>query len=822
VARPRAIGGETVLALTEGWTLAVTPAGSCPDPAAAAGLPDWIVAPVPGTAATALTAAGVTGPDGGPPALRERDVWYRRPLPVDGCSHLRFEGLATLCEIWIDQQRVLTHEAMFTPREIEVDPPVGATLWLCFRALQPRLSSRGPRARWRPRIIDSQGLRLIRTTLLGRIPSWCPKVDIVGPWRSVSLITRGPLGAPRVSLRARWTDAGARLSVDLTLAADAPPVLSCGGAAEVMRPEGEGRFVADLAVPGAEPWWPHTHGSQPLYPVSVQSGDLSIDLGHTGFRSVRLDRGPDGRDFRLAVNGEAIFCRGACWIAPDPTRLGGTRADYEPTLRLAVEAGMNMVRISGVGVYESPAFFALCDELGLMVWQDFMFANFDYPANAPDFAATVRQEAALFLEGVDASPSLTVLCGGSEVFQQAEMMGLAPGARQTPLYDHILRGAAEQSCPDIPYVANTPEGGALAFVSDAGVSHYYGVGAYERPLEDARRAEVKFTSECLAFSNVPDALTLARDMPGVQPHDPRWKAGVPRDAAASWDFEDVRDHYLRTVFGVDPYRVRRDDPDTYLDLSRLVTGEVMTAVFSEWRRARSPCNGALVWFLRDQQPGAGWGVIDASGEPKAAWHALKRVLQPVQVMITDEGVNGLAVHVINERAAPLTAELRLTVYGDDAAPLIDCRQPLALAARGAMELSAFSMIGRFFDLTHAYRFGPRQHQAVRARIVEDETVVSEAFHFPPSAPWTSRVEVEARTERQGDEWRLILRTDRLLRFVHIADPGFRPDADWAPLVPGEACIVRLVRREGAEGAIPAGEILAPGGRVLGGYRAAED
>ena len=382
------------------------------------------------------------------------------------------------------------------------------------------------------------------------------------------------------------------------------------------------------------------------------------------------------------MNGVGVFCRGACWVPFDPIGLGGLRADYEPTLRLAAQAGMNMIRVSGVGVYETPAFFEVCDELGLMVWQDFMFANFDYPDGDAAFATGVGQEAEAFLNGIDGSPSLAILCGGSEVYQQAEMLGLAPEARRSPLFEERLRDAARDACPDIPYVANTPEGGPLAFVANQGVSHYYGLGAYERPLEDVRRAEVRFTSECLAFANVPDARTLARDLPGVQPHDPRWKAGVPRDRGVSWDFEDVRDHYLQRIFDLDPYRLRREDPDAYLDLSRVVSGELMTAAFSEWRRGRSPCNGALVWFLRDQQPGAGWGVIDAAGEPKAAWHALKRVLSPVQVTITEEGVNGLALHLINERAQPLTGELRLSVLGDEATAMIDVRAAFAAGRAG--------------------------------------------------------------------------------------------------------------------------------------------
>jgi beta-mannosidase len=813
--------GEESEALVADWRMVVTPADACPDPASVARLADWIAAPVPGTAATALGLAGAVGLNEPAPRLRDKDVWYRRSLPGEGPRVLRFEGLATVCEAWIDDAPILTHAAMFTPCEIAVDLRPGATLWLCFRALEPRLSSRGPRARWRPRMIDNQGLRRVRTTLLGRMPSWGPVLDVVGPWRAVSLRSPGLLDGARARLRPTWTADGARLGMTLDVAARTAPILSCAGATAPMQPVGEGRYHFDLAAPLARPWWPNSHGEQPLYPVSLEIDGRSVDLGRTGFRTIAVDRGQDGRDFKVSVNGVDVFCRGACWVPPDPVGLGGARADYEPTLRLAADAGMNMIRVSGVGVYETPAFFALCDELGLMVWQDFMFANFDYPAAEPAFAAAVRDEAEAFLNAIDGSPSLAILCGGSEVFQQAEMLGLAPDARQSPLFDDILRGAARESCPDVPYIANSPEGGPLAFAANEGVSHYYGLGAYERPIEDVRRAEVRFTSECLAFSNVPDARSLARDMPGVQPHDPRWKAGVPRDRGVSWDFEDVRDHYLRSILEVDPYRLRREDPETYLDLSRVITGELMTAAFSEWRRGRSTCRGALVWFLRDQASGAGWGVIDAAGEPKAAWCALKRILAPVQVAITDEGVNGLNLHMVNERAAPLAGELRLSIFSDEAA-LIDVRRPLELAARTSSEMSAFALIGRFFDVSYAYRFGTRDHVAVRAQILEEGVATSEAFHFPRCARWASDGSVEATLEPDGAGWRVILRAERLLRFVHIEDDAFRPATDWFTLAPDEARSVGLVRRAGAPvDAKPSGDVLLPGRRAVAHYAAAE-
>ena len=118
------------------------------------------------------------------PRLRDKDVWYRVALPGEGPRILRFEGLATICEVWIDDNPILAHASMFTPREVEIIVVRGASLWLCFRALEPRLSVRGPRARWRPRMIDNQGLRLVRTD-----PAW-PHAELgtrIGRCRALAL-----------------------------------------------------------------------------------------------------------------------------------------------------------------------------------------------------------------------------------------------------------------------------------------------------------------------------------------------------------------------------------------------------------------------------------------------------------------------------------------------------------------------------------------------------------------------------------------------------------------------------------------------------------
>lgn len=184
------------------------------------------------------------------------------------------------------------------------------------------------------------------------------------------------------------------------------------------------------------PWWPRTHGRPHLHEVTLIIDDVEHPLGRAGFRRLAIDRGPDGEDFGLMVNGERIFCRGAVWITTDIVRLPGGRADYEPWLRLAAEASMSLIRIGGTMAYETPEFFRLCDEFGLLVWQDFMFANFDYPKDDKALNAHVVAEVAQFLSATRLSPSLAVVRGGSATSRRRcsacrSDSGRAPSSRRS-------------------------------------------------------------------------------------------------------------------------------------------------------------------------------------------------------------------------------------------------------------------------------------------------------------------------------------------------------------------------------------------------------
>lgn len=804
--------------LSEGWTLTLTPADAFLAPADIPMDAEAVTAPVPGTVAQALEALGRYDRLQ-PHTLNNLDAWYRLTLVSEyiGPAILRFHGLATIVEIFVNGQLTAHSTSMFEAIDVPVELTGADELALCFRALAPRLEKTGPRARWRPQMMNSQGLRLIRTTALGHMPGWCPEIHAIGPWRGVGLVTKslfeivslqtelGPQNTGLIRMVVRVGDGSSGIRI------------SCNGVSAPLEPRHDGLFEGCLELRDIEPWWPATHGHPALYPLELQLDDQIYPLGKTGFRRFEVDEGADAKGFGLKVNGQAVFCRGAVWTNADIVRLPGERRDYEPWLRLAAQAGMNMIRIGGTMTYETPEFFALCDELGLMVWQDMMLANFDYPTKDDAFLAHIETELTQLLQSTRLSPSLAVLCGGSEMYQQGAMLGLSDAFWKGPLTEDVLPGHVRRLRPDIIYVPNSPFGGAQPFFVDTQVGHYYGVGAYCRPLEDARRADVRFAGECLAFSNVPQQQTLEKHLPAKPVHDPRWKARVPRDRGASWDFEDIRDHYVKLLYGIDPATIRRENADRYLNLSRAAIAEVMEATFAEWRRVGSSCRGALVWTLQDLLPGAGWGVIDSTGEPKSAWYGLKRAFRPQQINLLDEGTNGLNVHLINEIGQDVDIEVDVTCLRDGLQPVVSGKRTLTLAARQSQAIAATDLFGAFFDTTYAYRFGPPSHDVTVARLFDRQSgrPLADAFHFPRGRSAAQHASVlKAEVSQDGQCWYLQVDTDRFAQSIHIAVDGFRPADDWFHMAPGNGRRIELIALSPSQTEKPRGEIRSLGSDQL--------
>ncbi len=310
----RSVTGRRVVRLDGGWRLALTVPGAAKGPGDLSPALDWIAAVVPGTAAQALRDAGRWSFEQ-PAPLHNQDVWYRTSFAGKGRRTLRFQGLATLAEVWLNGTLILASDNMFLTHEVEVDLAGSNELLIAFRSLDVELEARRGRrmgrARWRTRLVDDNTLRRVRTTLLGHMPGWQPPVHAVGPWREIEMIEEaGPVKVRAVEMQATLDGDDGLLTVGLEVDCDgARPaaVLATGEESCLLTWIGDRRLEGTLRLPRVDKWWPHTHGAPTLHQVRIRLGDTEIDLGCTGFRSLEVDRGSDGKGFGLKVNGQKIF-----------------------------------------------------------------------------------------------------------------------------------------------------------------------------------------------------------------------------------------------------------------------------------------------------------------------------------------------------------------------------------------------------------------------------------------------------------------------------------------------------------------------------------
>ncbi|XOV81710.1 MAG: hypothetical protein ACFHXK_12610 [bacterium] len=791
------------------WEFASSAAGARVRPEEATTL-DWQPAKVPGTVAAQLWGDEPLSYDSSL-ALDDDDFWYRVEFslpPVNGAAILlHLKGLATFAEVWLDNNLVLKTDNMFCTHTLDLTQhaeKVDSTHWLYihFCALTPFLNKKHARAKWRTPFVQHRNLRFVRTSLMGRTPGLQPLIPVVGPWRPVLLEM---LALPDVTLSSINVSVAEGLGViDAVLSiqglshplGDDALRLYCEGKGStelkfVIGDDGSLEARARLEIENPSLWWPHTHGEPTTYPLSVR-GELggrpvSLTLRPIGFRTVEL-KDP----FAISINGVQLFCRGACWRPLEFLSMNPSTERLRRILDLAVAAGMNMLRITGETAYETDEFYQMCDELGIMVWQDFMFARLDYPVENNQFLSSIRLEATQVLRRLASHPCLTMLCGNTEVAQQAAMLGLEREKWSNSWFDSELPNVCARMAPGIPYWRSSPDGGDMPFYTDSGVSHYFGVGAYRQELSDAVVNAPVFASECLAFG-IP-SMGQTGELAAVASLD------SPADANANWSFLDVAEYYAEKLYGKEILSLKESDIRRYRQLCSLAVGEVMYALQTGWRAKGIRCNGSLVISLNDVIAGNGWGLIDSQDRPKTPFYYVKRAWQPLGLTIVNRGVNGLRVIVHNDKAEGFMGILKLSLCRNDGVVLFRGEQRVQVDAADSFETSVEHVMGQFVDSGYTYQFGAAGFDYVFGEVFEDlgEKVDETVFNLRQARILpVENIDVKADVAIQSDGRFLVtLVANRFVQLLNIDTNGYDVSDNYFHLVPNEPKAV-VVGREGA-------------------------
>jgi beta-mannosidase len=379
-------------------------------------------------------------------------------------------------------------------------------------------------------------------------------------------------------------------------------------------------------------WWPAGQGEQPLYDLEVRCGD-QVQHRRIGLRNLALltDKDDTGSRFAFKVNGREIFCKGANWIPADALPSNATPELTRKLLQAAKDANMNMIRVWGGGYYEQDFFYDLCDELGLLVWQDFMYSCSLYPSTE-GFLSEAWLEAMHQVERLHTHPSIAIWCGDNELLGALTWFEESRKNRDRYLvsYDRLnrtLEKAVQMSAVDAIWWPSSPSPGILDFGDtwhddSKGDMHFWSVWHEGKDFEHYYDVKPRFCSE-FGFQSFP-SLRLIKDFvetpedlnisSAVMEHHQRNKGGNARIAETMF-----RNFRFPMDFG------------NFVYLSQIQHGLAMRMAVEYWRSLKPHCMGTLYWQLNDTWPVASWSGLDHGGGWKSMHYMAKRFYAPVLV-----------------------------------------------------------------------------------------------------------------------------------------------------------------------------------------------
>ncbi|WP_329221847.1 glycoside hydrolase family 2 protein [Streptomyces sp. NBC_01485] len=746
---------------------------------------------VPGCVHTDLLAAGVIpdpflGTGETEVAWVGRREWtYETELPAAASGHeqtdLVFDGLDTVAEITLGGQLLGRVRNMHRSYRFDVTG-LGGPLAVRFVSAYAEAEAVRGKVGDRPAAY-AEPYQYVRKMACSFGWDWGPTLVTAGIWRPVRVERWSTARLARVRplvtveqgvgvVELRVDVERTRVEAGLTLEARVGGVRA---RAEVTGSSG----VVRVEVPDAELWWPRGYGEQPLYDVELTlhhgSAPLDVWRRRVGFRSVELDTSADahGTGFTLVVNGERLFARGVNWIPDDvfPSRV--SRERYRTRLGQAAGAGVDLVRVWGGGIYESEDFYDACDELGLLVWQDFPFACAAYPEEQP-LRGEVEAEARENVVRLMPHPSLVLWNGNNENLWGFRDWGwaeqLGGDSWGEGYYLGVLPRVVGELDPTRPYTAGSPWSGSWEHhPNDPAHGTHHSWEVWNRQDYAEYRSEVpRFVAE-FGWQAPPAHATLRRALPGEE---------LAADSPGMLHHQKAEDGNGKLERGLARhFAVPEGDFDRWHYLTQVNQARAVATGIEHWRSHWPVCAGTIVWQLNDCWPVTSWAAIDGDGREKPLYHELRRLYADRLLTLQVRG-DGLVLAAVNQSAEQWTGTVslrRVSVSGEvvgaasvelavGARAVGEVRVPVELAPAGAKELLVADV-----DRLRAVHF-PVPDREVPYPQPEFEVSVA------PGA-----VTVTARTLVRD----LLLQADRL-------DPGARADRGLVTLLPGERVTIHVV------------------------------
>ncbi|MBN1900744.1 glycoside hydrolase family 2 protein [Candidatus Sumerlaeota bacterium] len=631
--------------------------------------------------------------------------------------NLVLEGVDAYCSIFLNRKKIAVTSNMFLPLQCDISSLVqekGNELLFYFqsavkvsRELEKRHGTfTGP--------CDTARMYARRAQYMTGW-DWGPRLSGVGVWRPVKISLREKATLHHVGIATREISpdkSSASLDLDIMMSSEKSEemALSCDISIRGERKTGFQKTVSigkgntplkeTVKVENPELWYPNGFGKQPLYSLSVKlsQGKKTVDQweGTFGIRTIKLNQEQDqeGKKFVFEINGEPIFLKGMNWIPADsfPARL--TEEDYKKWIELVADTNANCLRVWGGGIYEHEAFYRLCDEKGICVWQDFMFACGAYPEE-DWFLATVKEEARAQVMRLMNHPSIVLWCGNNEnewmlSWKRESPSDALPGDK---IFLEVLPEICGEIDPQRPYWPSSPHGGHDPNSPAEGDRHNWEVWSNWKRFEEYTKDNGRFLSE-FGFQAVPRnrtifSFTKERDhnlnTPALQNHQ-KMIEGNSRLFRYLW-----------------AYLMLPKNLDELSYYSQLLQGEALKMGVQSWRSRKFDTAGSLIWQINDCWPVISWSLVDYYKRPKASYYYARRFYAPLSAALIFDSIGEFNFSrpgniqgkvrcvIVNDLPEEIEGEIYLNVFNLKGEKIFEKILNKTVPANGVLKIGNFSL-----------------------------------------------------------------------------------------------------------------------------------
>jgi len=699
---------------------------------------------------------------------------------------LVFEGIDTIADILLNGVKILTCNNMFLKYEIQVNKYLlreKNELKIYFHS--PVNYAEDQEKKYGKLPVELNSYRAyIRKAQYSFGWDWGPSFPTSGIWRDVSIERRASAKIKSIlfdTIKITSSKAKVRVTLDIICENKHKLNIKLADITKEIKIPRSGTYQVELTVKNPELWFPNGEGNQFLYVLAVSLLDKKGNTVESvskkvGIRTIELIKSEKKENtFKLRINGRDIFAKGVNWIPADSFLPRVDNEKYKRLLTHAKDANMNIVRVWGGGIYESDYFYELCDELGLLVWQDFMFACGSYPEHK-EFVNKVKEEVKQNVKRLQHHPSIALWCGNNEnewIWYQK----YSPDYKEMPgykIYHKVIPDILKEIDPIRQYHPSSP----------------FGEDEDPNSFNSGNTHQWKIWSMWVDYSQVVNDTSLFVTEFGFQgpANKDTLEKVIPKANRRLHDY--IFEFHNKQVEG--PERIWRflsahlplpSSWDDYFYLAQLNQAFALKTCLEHWR-TNGRTNGSIIWQINDSWPVTSWSIIDYDLKPKLTYHFVKNIFSQQLIYFSDEDVS-IKVKLQNRSRDEFKGSYRLVVIDTSSGKIIDEQKSKVKTKAGKDDTIDEFKKSDFLN----------SNKIIIAKLYNssDELISTNYYHHKPWKYYQlAEANISLNQIEKKNKTQLLVSTDKPAYFVDLYLEGVEFSKRGFTLLPNEEVVIDLL------------------------------